>query len=270
MLRLKRSIIKCVTAGCAALSLYGCNKLPEGVLNKNEMIDLLVDIHKGESVVELQRGVYYNDSLKKMLKQSILLKHGVSQAQLDTSFVWYGNHIEDYIDVYEKVISRLEDELKVVQGNRMSTPVFAEGDSTNIWPMSSTFKLADGDIYRNINFEILPDDTWKNGDNYQLQFKVINSRQPSPNIKAVVYAGYDNGRVEFRPSASLNNNWLKVRLVTDSTKMPERVFGYIYYELETGENIYLDSISLVRTRNRVDTYYERNGQRAFTLPKIDE
>lgn len=270
LLRFKKSIAGYTAAVCAALCLYGCNKLPDGVLDKNEMVDLLVDIHKGESVVELQRGIYYNDSLKKVMKQSILLKHGVTQAQLDTSFVWYGNHIEDYLEVYDEVISRLEGELKEVQVSGMATPVFAEGDSTNVWPMSSTYKIADGDFYRNIIFEINPDENWKNGDNYQLQFKAVNSRQHVPNVKAVVYAEYDNGRVEFRPSSSLNNNWLKVRLVTDSMKMPQKVFGSISYELEPGENVYLDSISLVRTRNRRETYYERNGQRAFTLPKIDD
>lgn len=269
MLRLNGPIFKCVMAGCAALTIQGCNKLPEGVLDKDEMVDLLVDIHKGESVVELQRGVYSNDSLRKVLKQSILRKHGVTQAQLDTSFVWYGNHVEDYISIYDDVIVRLEDELKNAQGSSVVTPVFAEGDSTNIWPMSPTFRIADGDVYRNINFEITPDENWKPGDNYQLQLKVINSRQPMPGVKAVVYAEYDNGRVEFRLSSSISNDWLRVRLVTDSTKLPTSVFGTISYVIEPGENIYLDSISLVRTRNRRDTYYERNGQRAFTLPKSE-
>lgn len=248
---------------CIVIFMISCKKLPEGVLGEKEMVDLLVDIHKGESVIDFQRGIYYNDSLKKTLKQSILLKHGVTQSQLDTSFVWYGNHIEDYIKIYDEVITRLENELTEVKGNNMSTPVFAEGDSINVWPLSSTYKFTDRDLITNLLFELQPDNTWQNGDNYQMQFKVVNSRQSNPEVRAFVYAKYDNGRVEFRPSSTSYNNWIKVRLVTDSTKMPVKIYGAISYQPQNGENIYIDSISLVRTRNRRDTYYERNGQRSF-------
>lgn len=269
MLCFKKSIFGCVTAGCMTFGVIGCTKLPDGVLDKKEMAELLTDIHKGESVVEMQRGVYSGDSMKKVVKQSILLKHGVTQAQLDTSFVWYGNHIEDYLEIYEDVIKRLEDEQKTVKGNRSRTPVFAEGDSIDIWPLSHTYKLSDSDILQNINFEIARDSTWRNGDNYILQFKCLNTRQQVMQAEAVIYAVYDDGRVEFRPSSTMNN-WVKVRLVTDSMSQPISVFGSISYQFEPSENVYIDSVSLVRTRNRKDTYSERNGQRTFTFPKIAE
>lgn len=266
MLCIKKMIVWCIPACCAAVCTIGCTQLPDGVLDKKAMTDLLVDIHKGESVVEMQRGIYSGDSMKKIVKQSILLKHGVSQRQLDTSFVWYGNHIEDYLAIYEDVIQRLEDELKTTKGNRSQSPVFAEGDSIDIWPMPHTYKLSEKDVFQNIVFEVAKDDTWKNGDNYILQFKLINSRQRVPQVKAVIYAEYEDGRVEYRPS-SISNDRLKVRLVTDSTLQPTAVFGAISYQLEQGETVYLDSVSLVRTRNRKDTYFERNGQRTFMTPK---
>lgn len=270
MLCFSKSIARYTAAGCMAFCIISCTKLPDGVLDKKEMTSLLVDIHKGESVVETQRGVYASDSMKKVVKQSILLKHGVTQAQLDTSFVWYGNHIEDYLSIYEDVIKHLEDDLKETKGNKSQTPVFAEGDSIDIWPMSHTYRLSDRDVLRNIVFEIPKDNTWQNGDNYNLQFKLINSRQQVPQIKATIYARYDDGRVEFRPSSALNNDWLKVRLVTDSTSQPSVIFGAISYQLEGGENIYLDSVSLVRTRNRRDTYFERNGQRTYVFKPTAE
>lgn len=257
------SHIKCVLLLFAMAVIAGCNNLPDGVLNKKEMASLLVDIHKGESVVDMQRGIYRNDSMRKVVKQSILLKHGVTQAQLDTSFVYYGNHIEDYLEIYDEVIKQLEEQLTTAKGNKVNTPVFAEGDSVNIWQLSPVYKLSSADELNNIIFNIEKDDTWKNGDNYMLKFKVVNSRQQQPKIKAVMYARYDDGRVELRPSPSLSNGWLKLRLVTDSTQMPQSVFGSISYTLEKGETVYLDSISLVRTRNRKDTYNERHGQRTI-------
>ena len=267
MLCFKKSIARIVITGLMAFSMVGCTKLPDGVLDQKEMASLLVDIHKGESVVEMQRGAYATDSMKKVVKQSILMKHGVTQAELDTSFVWYGNHIEDYLAIYEDVISRLEEEQKLMKGIRAQSPVFAEGDSIDVWQLSHTYKLSESEELQNITFEMERDSTWKNGDNYLLQFKLINNRQSIANAKAIICAEYENGRVEFRPSSAINNDWIKVRLVTDSTMQPSSVYGAITYGYAPNENIYLDSVSLVRTRNRKETYFERNGQRTIVFPK---
>lgn len=268
MLSTKNCILKCVVTGGMALCVVGCTQLPDEVLDKDDMVDLLVDIHKGESVVDIQRGAYSNDSLKKVVKQSILLKHGVTQAQLDSSFVWYGNHIEDYLKIYDEVIKVLEDELKQSKGSTRNAPVFAEGDSIDVWPMSRTYKLSHGDLVRNIVFDMPKDDTWEKGDNYLLQFKLLNNRNNAPGIKAVVYAAYDDGRIELRPSSTVTNGWVRVRLVTDSTRYPSSVFGAITYSPDDGGSVYLDSVSLVRTRNRKDTYFERNGQRTISIKDI--
>lgn len=270
MLTAKGLIIRSVLIACIAFCSISCSKLPDNVLNKKDMTTLLVDIHKGESVVELQRGYFSSDSMKKMVKQSILQKHGVSQAQLDTSFVWYGNHIEDYIEIYDEVIANLEEDLKSVKGRKGASPIFAEGDSIDIWPLSHTYKLSSQDSLQNIVFKIDKDSTWKHGDNYTLQFKLMNSRQNIPLIKAILFADYADGRVEFRPTSSVSRNWLKVRLVTDSLAKPDVVYGSISYQFEPGEVVYLDSISLVRTRNRKETYNERHGQRTYRFNKTED
>ena len=126
------------------------------------------------------------------------------------------------------------------------------------------------DSLQNIVFKIEKDSTWKQGDNYTLQFKLMNSRQNIPLVKAILYADYDDGRVEFRPTSSVSRNWLKVRLVTDSLAKPDVVYGSISYQFEPGEVVYLDSISLVRTRNRKETYNERYGQRTYRFSKKTE
>lgn len=265
MLHIKDILLRVLLTACVLVVAASCHKLPEGVLDKKQMVSLLTDIHKGESVVEMQRGIYASDSMKKAVKQSILLKHGVTQAQLDTSFVYYGNHIEDYIAIYDDVIKTLEEEMKTATGRKVSAPVFADGDSVNVWPLSPVYKLSANDDLRNIVFEIPKDDNWKSGDNYSLQFKILNSRQSVPQFKATLYAKYNNGKIELRPGGSVVNGWMKVRLVTDSTLSASSVYGVISFSLEEGENVYLDSISLVRLRNRSERYYERNSQRTYNF-----
>ena len=80
--------------------LVACSSTPDYVLSEDDMAALLVDIHKGESYVDMHYNVYSDsrsDSLRKVLRQSILRKHNVSQELFDTSLVWYGHHIDTYI-----------------------------------------------------------------------------------------------------------------------------------------------------------------------------
>jgi hypothetical protein len=109
-----------------------CNSTPDYVLSHEEMTQLLADVHIGESLIDANRQNYKDDSLKKELKQSILHKHNVTAQQLDTSFEWYGHNIEDYIEVYDRVIEILENQqanVKVEDGVQLAVA----GDSADAW-----------------------------------------------------------------------------------------------------------------------------------------
>ena len=76
---------KCIISIVLGASIIiGCKSTPNEVLPQEDMAQLLADIHIGESIVDGERTKYYNDSLKKTVKQSILVKHRVTQSQLDT------------------------------------------------------------------------------------------------------------------------------------------------------------------------------------------
>ena len=130
--------------------IVGCSSAPDGVLGKNDMADLLVDMNIGECVVEMNFREYNNDSLKKVLRQSILADHGLTSADYDRSIEWYGRNMDKYQDVYDEVIRRLEKRIAEEKLNlssddinnatiAQSTPSSAptqtsfEGDSVDIW-----------------------------------------------------------------------------------------------------------------------------------------
>ena len=97
------------------LVLIACNSTPGYVIGEDDMVSLLVDVHKGEAYVEMNSGSFYSDSLKKTFRQTIFMRHNVTQEQFDTSLMWYGHHIDQYKKVYDRVIERLEDEEKEIR-----------------------------------------------------------------------------------------------------------------------------------------------------------
>ena len=74
----------------------GCKRVPSSIIQPEEMAQLLADIHTGESVAEQNYGEFCNDSTKRILKQSIYARHGVSEEIVDTSLMWYGHNLERY------------------------------------------------------------------------------------------------------------------------------------------------------------------------------
>ena len=250
-------------AAALTIIFIGCDDTPEYVISHDKMVDLLVDIHIGESVVDVNRREYRNDSLKKMLKQSVLLKHGVTQQQLDTSLVWYGHHLEEYLEIYDDVISRLENEIKLADEASAGEEVLAvsvAGDSVDVWNGLRYRVFNENSPSQYLSFVLKNDDNTEIGDEYMWEFRLQNNRS---NVSWTMAADYNDGSTDFTTGIASNNNWNQQRLTTDSAKTMTRVYGMARIVPVEGEVVYVDSISLMRTRFDETTYNRHSRQQTI-------
>jgi len=79
------------------------------ILTEKQMIDLLVDTHLADAILFTQ-DTRSNDKRDQALfyYPSVLEKHKITKAQMDSSVVWYMNHPEAYSRIYEEVCSKLK------------------------------------------------------------------------------------------------------------------------------------------------------------------
>ena len=76
-------------------------------------MDVLYDLHHAEAVLQLSGYDYgYDDAVSKY-NYEVLASHGVTQAQFDSSLVWYTNHPAFFERIYPKVMERMEAECKM-------------------------------------------------------------------------------------------------------------------------------------------------------------
>ncbi len=252
------------------LILISCGSTPNDVLDKDDMTSLLIDIHKGEAYMEINSNKYYTDSLRKTVKQSVFLKHGITQAQFDTSLVWYGHHIEKYIEIYNSVIKELEKEDKnlIAQARREGNSLMAAGDSVDMWNKEQLRLFAPNMGEGQISFDYKASNDFKNGDRYQWSFRIQNSNKP---IQAYIGVDYKDGSIAYNYSIIDNDGWNNLILQTDSTKNTRRVYGYINIpKVSNRENIFVDSISLVRTRLNKVGYNLSHKQRLYEYKQMDK
>ena len=243
------------------LALVACKSTPDGVLDHDDFVNLLVDVHKGEAYTDINFRDFRADSTKQAYKQSILAKHGISQADFDTTMMWYGAHIEDYLEVYDDVIARLEKE--VAQNNAtISASLSLVGDSVNTWTENSHYVLNRRSPSQFLQFYIAKDENWEPGDSYTWQLKAFN-RQSQANWTMVIE--YDDKTSEYRSAEIEEDGWNKITIVVDSLKNPIALYGFARFNIRDDEEIYLDSVSLIRNRVNVVEYRRRYNQKRFNF-----
>jgi len=229
--------------------LTGCKKTPDEVLDKEEMASLMADIHLGEAVVDFNYSAFPNDSTRKALKQSIYAAHNVTAEDVDTSYAWYGNHIEDYIAVYDRTIEIIQDRQKEM-ARASNAQLTVAGDSVDVWRGPRPLQVRPGMPSRILTFSISPDSTWKNGDVYRLMYKPVNV---SDNVQARLLVDYDDGTTSYVDEPMHRQNSSSLTLQVDSTHTPLRVYGYMTFTPDNSGSFEVDSIALTRIRKELVT-----------------
>ena len=97
-----------------------CNGTQEGasgkIIPEDKMVSLLMDMHLTEAVLTKDdRAPDQKANLALSYYPSILEKHDVTRAQVDSSVYWYTRHPKIYNRIYEKVVANLGKKLADVQ-----------------------------------------------------------------------------------------------------------------------------------------------------------
>ena len=83
---------------------------PKGILHSWEMKSVLVDLHKTEATIQVAGILYGHEEEKGIYYAEVLEKHGITQAQFDSSIVWYTAHPQFFSKIYPKVLKEIKAE----------------------------------------------------------------------------------------------------------------------------------------------------------------
>lgn len=243
-------------AALALLLLVACSKTPPMVLGPEKMARLMADMELAEAqVTDGRLGEFFTDSSRLAMRRSVLAKHGVNEAVLDSSLRWYGANLPLYLQVIDRADTILGDSLRLLCALRANAATAAAGDSADIWPLAPSALFARGQQTEMLSFEVDADSTWRRGDVVTLTFAYDNASTP---LAVTLGADYANrARVtetiseRFYPG---DERRFKLALQLDSNISVKRIFGYFLARPAEEERAYADSIRLVRTRLVRDDY----------------
>lgn len=207
--------------------LTGCKPgIPGRYLQMDEMVDILYDYHVADGMV--QTNFDSPDSVAmRAYSISILKNHGVSQADFDSSMVYYTRHTRLLQKVYDKIADRLDREAVERGGQAGFTDLTENADTTNVWKLSTAFVLSPYLATNRISFEIKADSSYHEGDRMVLDFDAQFLYQDGMRDALVVLAvTYANDSVEYVNNSISTSSHYHMQIMNEGRLTIKAVRGF--------------------------------------------
>lgn len=232
-------------------------KLPEGVLSEGKMERVLYDYHIAQGMTKTaprEEGISAEQYAYELV-EAVCRKHGITQAELDTSLIYYCSDLEAMNRIYRHVAKRLEHDAEVYGAASGPRDVYASltatGDTANVWADRPLIAIKSS-VRENLQAWTMEcDSTWLPGDDILWRFQTMDIHERGlGNLYADLVVTYDNDSVRAVQQTIVGDQTPELRLNNPKGWTPRRLTGHLYIaarsEARNGHLIIASSFALIR------------------------
>lgn len=207
--------------------------VPSDVIQPDEMEDILYDYYISQAMAgqalnqkdaSYDRYVYFS---------AVLQKHGVTEAEFDSSLVYYYSNAKRLHGIYSSLSERIGNEAmglgaSVSEFNKYSS-LSESGDTANIWQDATSLLLTPYAPSNKFTFSIKADSTYKVGDSFLVNFMSDFIYQAGTK-DAVVYVAvrYDNDSVSTHVTHIGVSGVSRLRIPANDESKVSNIDGFVY------------------------------------------
>lgn len=230
-------------------------KIPDDIIQPDAMQDLLYDYHLAST---MSSSLPYTESYQKdAYFDYVFQKHHVTEAEFDSSMVWYTRHAEELATIYRSLQERLEREEKQmkeqVAKRDNQIDVSMSGDTVDVWQDRTLYWLSASSLTNKVVFDLKTDTTFKPQDAMELQadFHFIPSKATSGKAVMALNFYFDNDSVQGLTRIVTRPGKQRLYLRPDSAFTIQSISGFIYYSNNEhpDASLLVDDIRLTRYHN---------------------
>ncbi len=225
---------------------------PDTVLSDSVMENVLYDYHIAKALGEqIDRGEKYK---RVLYVDYVYKKHGITEAQFDSSMVWFARHPDVLNEIYKKVTDRLRAEESNVErlvALREHKPLTSRaGDSVDVWVWQRIYQLTGMPMDNRITFTLPADSNFKAHDTllWSVYFTFDGTMYDS--LHAPVMAlqmRFSNDSVIGDFARVREKGIYTLALAGDTLGDIKEVNGFIYYpRQQDAKPLMMNKISLMR------------------------
>ena len=240
--------------------LSGCGMRPWGVLSRNEMVAVLLDVHVAEAAMKV-----VDTSAKRIEKQEyyniIFEKHNTTKEQFDKSLDWYARHPKVLVEIYDDVkkeAERLQERVEAYefhQGEKTSRKdSIAEFDLWH-WERERLLTLGKDSVIPidSLHFSITDSNYFYKSESLQLYLKMRVYSPDTIGFTTRVIYHYSDSLVDTLQYLSLADSICRRYRFTQnipSFRNIDSLFVELVDSVRTIESIEIDSVELNRVYDK--------------------
>ena len=271
-MKLKNKAIHILYMVAAVTLISSCKPaVPSEYIQPDDMEDLIYDYHVAQGIASQQDG--NQDYNRRLTFELVLKKHGITQAEFDSSLVYYYTRADRFQEIYKHVQSRLNDEAEKYGAAVNEMQISAHslgGDTADIWKGDRALMLLNDRPYHLYQFSQKADTAFRAGDSFMLSLNSIwlmqqGNRQASVYL-AITYAN-DSTVKQYSTIASSGNTTLRIAYCKERVK---EIKGFVMCGMRPSTDnannlclLFINNIQLFRFHNKV------TDQQVVSEPEVD-
>lgn len=184
---MKSKALHIVLVAAAAFMISCKPSVPSEYIQPDDMEDLIYDYHVAQGIAAQQEG--NQDYNRRLTFELVLKKHGLTQAEFDSSLVYYYTRADRFQEIYKHVQERLNTEAEkygAAVGDVQITAASLSGDTADVWKGDRALLLFNDRPYHLYQFAQKADTAYRAGDSFMLSMNTTWLMQQG-NRQASVY-----------------------------------------------------------------------------------
>ena len=221
-------------AGLALMTSCG-KQIPSDIIQPKQMEKVLYDYHLSLSMAQSSKNVE-----KEAQRNFVFQKHNITEAEFDSSMVWYARESKELLAIYENLNKRFNREYSHIERllesrEDANSQSFVSGDTVNIWRKGDIHWFNTAPLYKQLAFEIKADTTfhpqdaflWSMDCHFLTEGKIVMGM----NVM------FDNDSVIGTTKTIETSGKHEIYLQTDSAYQIKTLNGFIYVPEQDATNL---------------------------------
>ena len=259
----------------AAIALLSSCKpsVPPEYIQPDDMEDLIYDYHLAQGIASQQDG--NQDYNRELTFELVLKKHGLTQAQFDSSLVYYYTRADRFLEIYKHVQERLDTEAEKYGAATNDIRITANslsGDTTDVWKGNRALMLINDRPYHLYQFSQKADTSYRAGDSFMMSLNSTWLMQQG-NRQASIYLAitYENDSTVKQYSTISTSGPTTLRVPYCKERVKE-IKGFMMCGMRPNNDnssnlclLFMNDIQLIRFRNKLSDTPAELHQPADTM-----
>jgi len=248
-------VVVALVAACAP-------SVPPQYIQPDDMEDILYDYHVAQAMVKIDRQSESQDFDKSLYFQTVLKKHGITEAEFDSSMIYYYSHLVRLKKIYTEVNERLADEAKQLGASVGEIGRYSQysttGDTANVWTGATDVLLMPQPTMNRFDFTVKVDTSFYKGDSFMFQFMSEYIWQSGMKDAVVcIVTKYEGDSIIQTSNHVSVSGLLQIRIPANNEKKLKSMSGFVYLAPNGDADadnprrlMFISQIQLIRFHNK--------------------